>query len=403
MKLATLKDGSRDGLLVVVSRDLSQAHHAADVATTLQQLLDDWNFCSPPLQALYASLNAGKARHAFAFDPHQCMAPLPRGQVWVAAQAYPSHLARLCGDVEPKLPAGLMKRAPLQLRSSAAMSGPRGALLLASDSAHTQIDIEPALAVLTADLPAGSDADAATEAVRLLMVLNGWVLLDAPPASSAQAQGDLPAHLHAPVGAPLDAFLGAACSPVVVTPEELGPSWRQGKLHGTLESRINGRLLGRCDTASGMLFDFGQLLAQLASARALPAGCILSSGTVSVAELAGGPDDSQQAALCVAEQRVLRSQVLVSGTACLAPGDTVRVEFRNESGHAVFGVIEQQLRLPGGAVSDGRQAESAETARRSESAEKSEKAKESRPRAPAGKAPPQSAELPAPVPGSGAA
>lgn len=404
MKLATLQDGSRDGLLVVVSRDLSQAHHAADVATTLQQLLDDWNFCSPPLEALYASLNAGKARHAFAFDPQQCMAPLPRGQSWVAAQAYPSHVERLCAELGLMAPPTLRERAPMQVRSSAAMCGAQRAVLWAGDGAHAQIDIEPALAVLTADLPAGSDADAATEAVRLLMVINSWVvnswnpvdvLPSAAPSVAPEAPGDFSARLVAHIGAPGDLFLGAACSAVVVTPDELGSSWRQGRLHGSLESRVNGRLLGRCDTATGMHFDFGQLLAQLASARAWPAGSILSSGAVSVAGSCSGPDEAKQAALCVVEQRVLRSK---AGMAYLKPGDTVRIEFRDEAGRSVFGVIQQQLQPRGGDVAAAQQTESAQQAEAAEPSEPSEPPEWANP---AGQLQPDAAEIPEPAPAGG--
>ncbi|HNB45470.1 MAG TPA: fumarylacetoacetate hydrolase family protein, partial [Burkholderiaceae bacterium] len=226
MKLATYKDGSRDGQLVVVSRDLCLAHYATGVATRLQQVLDDWNFLAPLLQDLSETLNHGKARHAFAFDPQMCMAPLPRAPGRSLAQAYPAHaeaLARVAGRQAPQR-GGL----PVRLRPSDTLLGPTDDVFFPVGAAadgpggpeEAWPDFGAGLAVITGDVEAGVSPDQALDGVRLLMLVNDWRLLPAAEAFAAAAD----AHTDAGLGG------WAACAPVAVTLDELGPAWQRGRL-----------------------------------------------------------------------------------------------------------------------------------------------------------------------------
>jgi fumarylacetoacetate (FAA) hydrolase len=324
MKLATLKDGSRDGQLAVVSRDLAQAHFAAGIATRLHQLLDDWNFISPQLEDLYATLNGGKARHAFAFDPRHCMAPLPRAYQRVDGCAYPSHHERLrqagvTGLPDPG-PAPLLAQ-----RHSDSLLGPCDDALFADEAAG--IDFGGEVAVVTGDVAAGTSAEAALDSVRLLLLANDWTLREPIPADLAD-----PAEFASGRGPrqPATAF-----APVAVTPDELGDAWRGGRLHLELASAVNGRRLGRCNAGDGMQAHFGQLIAQLAGARRVGAGCIVGGGTVSHADAACGT-------ACIAEKRAL--ELLEGGvarTGYLRFGDHVRIEITGGDGLSVFGAVEQ--------------------------------------------------------------
>jgi fumarylacetoacetate (FAA) hydrolase len=321
MKLATLKDGSRDGQLVVVSRDLTQAHFAAGIATRLQQLLDDWNFISPQLEDLYATLNGGKARHAFAFEPRQCMAPLPRAYQRAEGCAYPSHLERLlaAGDI------GLPERWPaeplLAQRHSDGLLGPCDDTVFADEAAG--IDFGGGLAVITGDVAPGTSAEAALDSVRLLMLANDWTLRERVPAERARGLGLLQSQ-------PATAF-----GPVVVTPDELGDAWRGGRVHLALDAALNGQRVGRIDAGDGMQTHFGQLIAHLAGTRRVGAGSIVGGGTVSPADAACGT-------ACIAEKRALeRRDGGAAKTGFLRFGDHVRIEMTGSDGMSVFGAIEQ--------------------------------------------------------------
>ncbi len=199
MKLATWKDGSRDGQLVVVSRDLATAHFAHGRVTTLQQALDDWNFLSPQLQELSLSLDEGKARHAFAFEPQRCAAPLPRAYQWACAVG--------AGDTA------------LQLLPADDLLGPRDRVRVEPGS---RSNVAPVLAAVTGDLERGAGTQTALEAVRLLTLCGVWHV--AVPAGSA---GSSPP--------PIDLALATSFAPVMVTPDELGPAWRDGRLQGDLQ------------------------------------------------------------------------------------------------------------------------------------------------------------------------
>ena len=170
MKLATYKDGTRDGQLVVVSRDLSTAHYATGIATRMQQALDDWGFIAPQLQDLYETLNHGKARHAFPFDPALCMAPLPRAYQRLTGAAYASHAA-LLGDTEGSL--------AVHQSASDHLLGAHEPVVCANE--NLGVDFSAEVAVITGDVPAGATPDAALEEVRLVMLSNATILRHVQP------------------------------------------------------------------------------------------------------------------------------------------------------------------------------------------------------------------------------
>ena len=341
MKLATYKDGSRDGQLVVVSRDLTLAHFATGIATRLQQVLDDWNFLSPQLQDLTVTLNQGRARHAFTFEPRQCMAPLPRAYQWAAGSAYPSHLARLRLAEGAEASAGGASDAPTapDTTPDAAPAAANALQMARGGSDHflgpcddawfgseaRDIDCGAGLAVITGDVPMGASPDQALDGVRLLMLANDWALRNRLPAERATGFDGLQRQ-------PATAF-----SPVAVTPDELGEAWRAGRVHLTLQSAINGQPLGGCNAGPAMRFHFGQLIAHLARTRQLRAGSVVGSGMVSHAQTGQGWP-------YIAEQRAV--ETLASDeprTPYLVAGDTVRIEMLGRDGLSVFGRIEQQV------------------------------------------------------------
>jgi fumarylacetoacetate (FAA) hydrolase len=326
MKLATLKDGSRDGLLAVVSRDMASAHFAVGIATTLQQVLDDWNFISPQLEDLYATLNGGKARHAFNFDPRHCMAPLPRAYQWADGSAYLNHVELVRKARNAEMPASFYED-PLMYQ------GGSDDFLGACDEAHFAsaewgIDFESEVAVITGDVAMGTNAHDALDHVRLLMLANDWSLRHLIPNELAKGFGFLQAK-------PATAF-----SPVAVTLDEVGDAWQGGKLHLSLESRWNGQRAGLCEAGPEMTFHFGQLIAHVTKTRRLRAGSVVGSGTVSNKDWSHGYS-------CIAEKRAI--ETIESGTPStdfMKDGDTIRIDMLGRDGHSVMGAIEQRVMVP---------------------------------------------------------
>ena len=323
MKLATYNDGSRDGQLVVVSADLAQAHYASGVATRLQQVLDDWNFLSPQLEQLSSTLNHGKARHAFNFDPQRCMAPLPRAYQWVDGSAYINHEERVRNAGGAQLPEGFYANPLMAQRSSDDFLGPTDPIRCTSDD--DGIDFEAEVAVITADAALGCTPDAGIECVRLLMLANDVTLRQLIPDEFAKGQG------------PVQSKPATAFSPVAVTPDELGGAWRGGRVHLALETSWNGQRFGRCEAGDEMTFHFGQLIAHLCKTRNIRAGSIVGSGAVSNTDQVRGYS-------CIAEKRAI--EVIEGGepsTDFMKFGDTVRIDMKDCDGMSVFGAIEQRV------------------------------------------------------------
>ena len=301
MKLATLKDGSRDGQLVVVSRDLATAHYATGIAHRLQQVLDDWGYLAPQLQDLVDALNAGRARHPFPFDPAQCMAPLPRAyQVLQGATSnatrpalFPCSGDALLGACDP-------------LPSSLTALG---------------LDLGAGLAVITGDIAAGSNAAQALDGVRLLMLANTWVLRGPEALEQAAAL------------APLQSRPATSLGPVAVTLDELGTDWQAGRLALTLQVSHNSRKLGLCDTATGMPHSFGDLIAHACATRALRAGSVVCSGPLQA--------DATRGHASLASKRT--ADVASADGEWLQAGDTVRLDLKGRDGSSPLGVMAQEV------------------------------------------------------------
>jgi len=331
MKLATIKDGSRDGQLAVVSRDLKSAHMADAIAPTLQAALDDWTFIAPQLDALYGQLNAGQARRAFDFDPARCMAPLPRAHAWASGAAYLNHI-----ELEHRSRGAAL---PAWLRDEPLMHGGAGADLLgALDDivlAHEEwgIDFGAGLAVFTDDLPMGATPDEAHGRIRLLALVNDISLRNLMADELARG------------GGPVQSKPAAAFSPVVLTPDELGEAWRGGKVELPLRVTWNGHLAGQPNAGAGMAFNFPQLLAHLCKSRALRAGAIVGAGPVSNQDNVRGAAPGHA---CIADQRWRETAANgAPDTPFMRFGDTIRIEMLDERGKSLFGAIEQTLRKLG--------------------------------------------------------
>ena len=323
MKLATYKDGSRDGQLVVVSRNLERAHFATSAATRLQQALDDWNFVSPQLQDLSDSLNAGKARHAFAFDPRLCMAPLPRAYQWADGSAYINHVELVRRARNAEVPPSFYTDPLMYQGGSDDFIGPCDDAPFADPA--WGIDFEAEIAVVTGDVANGSTPEQALDGVRLLMLVNDWSLRNLIPAELGKGFGFLQSK-------PATAF-----SPVAVTPDELGDAWQGGRLKRTLVSRWNGEVVGRCDAGPEMTFHFGQLIAHLAKTRNVRAGSIVGSGTVSNKDWTHGYS-------CIAEKRAIETiETGAPQTAFMQFGDRIHIDMLGADGRSLFGAIDQRV------------------------------------------------------------
>ena len=331
MKLATYKDGSRDGQLVVVSRDLTTAHYATGIAAKLQQVLDDWNFMSPQLQDLYDTLNQGKARHAFPFDPKMCMAPLPRAYQWADGSAYINHveLVRMARNAE--VPANYYTEPLMYQGGSDDFIGPCDNVVCA-DEAYG-IDFEAELAVITGDIPMRCTPERALDGIRLIMLANDVSLRNLIPDELAKSFGFFQSK-------PATAF-----SPVAVTLDELGDAWNKGRASLTVQSTWNGRKVGMCDAGTEMTFHFGQLIAHICKTRNVRAGSIVGSGTISNRAIEkNGKKEWVNGYSCIAEKRAI--ETILDGKPSMAYmkfGDTIRIEAKGKDGQSVFGAIDQEV------------------------------------------------------------
>ena len=331
MKLATYKDGSRDGQLVVVSRDLTTAHYASGIATKLQQVLDDWNFLSPQLEDLSQTLNQGKARHAFPFDPKLCMAPLPRAFQWADGSAYMNHVELVRASRNSEVPANFYEDPLMYQGGSDDFLGPCDDVVC--PSTDYGIDFEAEVAVITADVPMQASPEQALDGIRLVMIANDVSLRRLIPNELAKNFGFLQ-------GKPATAF-----SPVAVTLDELGDAWEQGRLHLSMHVDWNGKRVGMCEAGPEMTFHFGQLIAHLCKTRNVRAGSIIGSGTVSnKAVEVDGRKDWPKGYSCIAEKRAI--ETILDGKAStdfMQFGDTVRIEMKGRDGQSVFGAIDQTI------------------------------------------------------------
>ncbi|MDD2176562.1 fumarylacetoacetate hydrolase family protein [Acidovorax sp. D2M1] len=335
MKLATYKDGSRDGQLVVVSRDLGTAHYATGIASKMQQVLDDWGFISPQLQDLYDQLNSGRARHAFPFDPAQCMAPLPRAYQWADGSAYINHVELVRKARNSEVPESFYTDPLMYQGGSDDFIGPCDDVVVPSEAMG--IDFEAEIAVVTGDVKMGTNADQALDGIRLVMIANDVSLRNLIPAELAKGFGFFQSK-------PATAF-----GPVAVTLDELGDAWDHGRVNLTVQSTWNGRKVGMCDAGPEMTFHFGQLIAHVAKTRNLRAGSIIGSGTVSNKGVtdASGRTEWPKGYSCIAEKRCIETiQDGQPSTDFMKFGDTIRIEVKGKDGASIFGAIDQAIAAP---------------------------------------------------------
>ena len=336
MKLATLKTGSRDGSLVVVSRDLTQCQAVPAIAATLQAALDDWERCAPQLEQVYQALNQGSAAGAQPFDAAQCHSPLPRAYQWADGSAYLNHVELVRKARNSEVPASFWTDPLMYQGGSDSFVGPRDPIDVLSED--WGIDLEAEVAVITGDLPLGANAEQAGQAIRLVMLVNDVSLRNLIPAELAKGFGFFQSK-------PASAF-----SPVAVTPDELGAAWQDYKLHLPLRVQLNQQPFGCPNAGEDMAFNFAQLVAHVTKTRAMTAGSIIGSGTVSNKQ--GNLHGSSIANggvgyCCLAEVRMY--ETIESGapvTPFLRFGDRVRIEMLDANGASIFGAIDQTVRNP---------------------------------------------------------
>ena len=333
MKLATLKDGTRDGKLVIVSRDLTHYVDASSIVPTLQAALDDWKKYKADLESLAESLQHGSIP-VERFHEHEAMSPLPRAYQWADGSAYVNHVELVRKARGAELPASFWTDPLMYQGGSDSFIGPRDPITMA-DEAYG-IDLEGEVAVIVDDVAAGATPETCAAAIRLVMLVNDVSLRNLIPAELAKGFG----FFHSK---PSSAF-----SPVAVTPDELGDAWKDGKVHLPLCVDLNGKPFGRDHAGVDMTFDFGQLIAHAAKTRALCAGTIIGSGTISNKDKDGGAgkpiSEGGLGYSCIAEIRMI--ETIAHGkpsTPFMKFGDTVRIEMKDAKGHSIFGAIEQTV------------------------------------------------------------
>lgn len=322
MKLASLRHG-RDGVLVVVSRDLKRSVAVPHIAPTLQRALDDWQDAAPPLMRVYELLNEGSAEGAKSFEPCECAAPLPRAYQWADGSAYVTHVELVRKARGAEMPPSFWTDPLMYQGGSDSFIGPCGSILAADEAFG--IDFEAEIAAITDDVPMGVTAAAAESHIKLLMLVNDVSLRNLIPVELAKGFGFFQSK-------PATAF-----SPVAVTPDELGEAWLEAKVHLPLAVHLNGQWFGAPNAGDDMTFSFAQLLAHAAKTRVLGAGSIIGSGTVANKDPARG-------SCCIAERR--SRETIERGNAAtpfLRFGDRVRIEMLDTHGQSIFGAIDHDV------------------------------------------------------------
>lgn len=323
MKLGSLKEGGRDGTLVVVSRDLTRAVRATGIANTLQAALEDWSNVAPRLNALSESIHAGDADGVFDLDPKALAAPLPRAYEFVDGSAYLPHVERVRRARNAEVPASFYTDPLMYQATSAGFYGPRDPVRVVSEDYG--IDLEAELVVITDDVPMAVTPAQAAAHIQLIGLVNDVSLRNLIPPELAKGFGFLQSKPR------------SALSPVFVTPDELGNAWAGNKVHLPLLTHINGEWFGAPEAGMDMQFDFAQLVAHAAKTRPLSAGTIVGSGTIA-------NEDTSKGASCFAEKRTV--ETLRDGkpsTPFMKFGDMVRIEMFDRDGDSIFGAIEQRI------------------------------------------------------------
>ncbi len=327
MKLATLRDGTRDGALLVVSRDGTRGVAVPDLARTLQDALDRWDVVEGRLRAVAADLDAGQIPGQ-PLDIAQLAAPLPRAYEWVDGSAYLNHV-RLVRKARNAEPPPTLETDPLVYQGgSGGMLGPRDPFVL--PDVRWGLDFEAEVGVILGDTPLGTTAATAAPHVKLVVLLNDWTHRGLIPEELAKGFGFFQ-------GKPATAF-----APFAVTPDELGAAWKDGRVHLRMKVWWNGAQVGNAHAGPEMHFGFHELIAHLCKTRAYTAGTILGSGTISNVDRAAGYS-------CIAEQRMI--ETIDTGkpvTRWLQPGDHVEIDMHGLDGMSVFGRITADVVAPAG-------------------------------------------------------
>ncbi|MCK6261718.1 fumarylacetoacetate hydrolase family protein [Vibrio sp. ZSDE26] len=333
MKLATLKNGKRDGMLVVVSRDLTLFTAVAEIAPTLQYALDEWTNVSEQLQEVYQSLNDGSDKNAKAFEPSMCESPLPRAYHWADGSAYVNHVELVRRARGAEIPESFWTDPLMYQGGSDAFIGPTDDIPVESEA--WGIDFEAEVAIVTGDVPMGVSAENAAGAIKLLMLVNDVSLRGLIPAELGKGFGFYQSK-------PSSAF-----SPVAVTPDELGGAWDGQKLHLPLRSNYNNEPFGCPNAGVDMTFSFPQLVAHAAKTRPLTAGTIIGSGTVSNkqgTEHGSAISEGGVGYSCIAEVRMI--ETIRDGepsTSFMRYHDTIKIEMHDKQGVSIFGAIDQKV------------------------------------------------------------
>jgi fumarylacetoacetate (FAA) hydrolase len=323
MRLASIRDGSRDGRLVVVSADLKTMAPARHIAPTLQAPIENWDRLSPTLGHLYDDLNAGEAPSALSAEPTEAESPFPRAYQFLDGSAYLNHVELVRKARGAEMPPGLYEDPLMYQAVSDGFLGPRDPITAASED--WGIDFEAEICVVVNDVPRGVSAEAAGSHIKLLMLVNDISLRNLIPAELAKGFGFLQ-------GKPRSAF-----APLAVTPESLGEAWDGRKLKLPLRVTLNGQEFGAPNAGVDMNFDFPQLIAYAARTRPLAAGTIIGSGTVSNRDASAG-------FCCLAEARMIETiEQGAPKTPFLRFGDRLRIEVLDADGRTLFGTIEQEV------------------------------------------------------------
>ncbi len=323
MKLATLKNNTRDGQLVVVNRSLNKAFVVSDIAQTLQAAIDNWDTISPKLEEVYKRLNSGEVANTIDFVQEHCESPLPRAYQWADGSAYVNHVELVRKARNAEMPETFWTDPLMYQGGSDAFIGPRDDILIGSEDFG--IDFESEVAVITGDVPMATSPEDASQHIKLFMLVNDVSLRNLIPGELAKGFGFF-------ASKPSSAF-----SPVAVTPDELGTAWDGKKLHLPLTTHLNSKLFGQPNCGTDMTFDFPTIVAHAAKTRPLSAGCIVGSGTISNYDRSAGSS-------CLAEIRML--EIIADGkpaTPFMNFGDSVRIEMFDGQGDSIFGAIEQQV------------------------------------------------------------
>lgn len=333
MKLATLKDGTRDGQLVVVSKDLTRYCAATNIAPTMQAALDNWDNTAPQLEALYRDVEH-RAVPCERFHEREAHSPLPRAYQWADGSAYINHVELVRKARASEVPKSFYSDPLMYQGGSDKFLDPRGAIPLGDPA--WGCDMEGEIAVITDDVPMGVSSDDAAGHIKLLMLVNDVSLRGLIPGELAKGFGFFQSK-------PSSAF-----SPVAVTPDELGDAWKGNVIHLPLIVDYNGAPFGRANAGVDATFSLADLVAHAAKTRELGAGAVIGSGTVSNKDAGGGPgkpvSEGGLGYSCIAEIRMI--ETIANGdpaTPFMSAGDTVRVGMDDAEGHSIFGNIEQEV------------------------------------------------------------